>query len=87
MPRDSACFRAVNPDHEHTHTLELLRSVDVSARWLVWAQTKDGASGRNVPEPYPFPWEPEPDNGGWRGDSMTIEEADLFLGWTHLKAV
>lgn len=65
----------------HTHDLELLRSIDLSLRWLVWAKTRDGAKGRNQPEPYRFPWEDQPERGGFRGDPMTTDEADRFLGW------
>ncbi len=82
LPPEGAVFRALYPNHRHTHDLELLRSVDQSLRWLVWAKTEDGSKNRNRPEPYRFPWEPEPErDGGWRGDAMTLAEADEFLGW------
>lgn len=82
LPPESAVMRSVEPRVAHTHDLELTRSIDHSLRWLVWAKTKDGEKGRNMPEPYRFPWEPEPDNGAIRGDAMTVDEAAEFLGWT-----
>lgn len=81
FPPDSATARAVDPRNAHTPADEMLRSVEWSLRWLVWAKTKDGARGQNVPEPYLFPWEDEPDAGGFRGDAMSTDEADRFLGW------
>lgn len=89
---DSALVRQVLGSDRHEvaiqqHMLELSRMAEYSLRWLVWAKSKDGARGANHPEPYRFPWEPEPDRGGWHGDVMTVDEADDFLGWRHLKAV
>lgn len=84
-PPDCALTRAMVPDHQThrmaQHQLELLRLAEHSLRWLVWSKTEDGSKGRNRPDPYRFPWEPEPDRGGWRGDAMTLAEADEFLGW------
>ena len=82
LPPESATVRAVAPEAAHTHTDEMLRSVDQAVRWLVWVQTKDRQYGRNYPEPYRFPWEDVPAvAGGYRGDSMTTDEAAEFLGW------
>lgn len=84
LPPESAVFRASNPDGswQHTHELELLRSVEHSLRWLVWAQTVDGGKNRNIPEPHRFPWEPVPQvAGSIRGDVMTLDEAAEWLGW------
>lgn len=88
---DSALVRAVMGGDRHEialrqHELELLRMAEFSMRWLVWAKSRDAQHGRNAPEPYRFPWEPEPDRGGWHGDVMTVDEADDFLGWDQLKA-
>ena len=85
LPPESAVMRSVEPRVAHTHDLELARSIDHSLRWLVWAKTKDGEKGRNVPEPYRFPWEPD-ERPAIRGDVMTTDEADEFLGW-KLRAV
>ena len=49
-------------------------------RATVRLKTKDGEKGRNYPEPYLFPWEDDP-RPGIRGDVMTTDEADEFLGW------
>lgn len=84
----SALARSLEPDAQPyllgQHQLQLARSIDLSLRWLVWA--KAGAKRSEYPEPYRFPWEPTPDRGGFRGDPMTTDEADEFLGWT-LRAV
>ena len=32
------------------------------------------------PDPYYFPWEEDPD-AGIKGDAMTVEDADDWLGW------
>jgi len=85
LPAESACFRALHPHHEHTHDLELLRSVEHSLRWLVWSKTKSAPKGVDVPEYYRFPWESEPDDGAFKGDPMTTDEADDWLGWADLK--
>ncbi len=88
FPLNSACARAVHPNRDaHSydlvlHNLGLLRSVEHSLRWLVWAKTEDGSRGRDIPEVHYFPWEDAPErDGGYRGDPMTVEEADEFLGW------
>lgn len=62
---------------------QLLRSIDYSLRWLAWAKTKDGQSGRNRPDWISFPWEQSPDDG-IRGDAMLLDEAAEWLGWTDL---
>ena len=81
FPPDSATALAVDPSNAHTHADELLRSAELSLRWLVWAKTKDGSRGRNAPEPYTFPWEDDARPGAMRGDAMTTDDADKFLGW------
>lgn len=64
----------------------MLRSIEYSLRWLVWSKTQAAERGLHMPKPHYFPWETKPEpRGGWRGDAMTIEEADAFLGWTELK--
>jgi hypothetical protein len=89
-PPGSALARALEPDAQPhflaQHQLQLARSVDHALRVLLWAKTKDGEKGRNYPEPYRFPWEPDP-NPAIRGDVMTTDEADEFLGWGKLYAV
>lgn len=85
LPHDSACAKAVNPLYQHTNELEMLRSIEYSLRWLSWTKTKAAQYGRDMPEQHYFPWETMPDSGGWRGDTMTVDEADEFLGWTDLK--
>jgi hypothetical protein len=62
--------------------VSLLRSVDYSLRWLVWAKTEDGSRGRNCPEPVRFPWEHRP-RTEWTGDLMTRVEADALMGITR----
>lgn len=60
--------------------MDLLRSIEHSLRVLRWQQTRDGARGRNAPEPLALPWDPEPE-GAIRGDAMTLDEAASWLGW------
>lgn len=81
----SAVFSSMNPSWQHTHELELARSIDHSLRWLVWAKTKDAAANRNAPDPYRFPWEPAPPEevGMGGADSMTLDEVRDFLGWEN----
>ena len=82
---DSALGRELHPDTQPhflaQHQLYLARSMDMTLRWLQWSKTKDGSKGRNMPEPYPFPWEDTTPPGTMRGDSMTVDEAADFLGW------
>lgn len=77
--RGSALHRAVNPRHEQTLELDMLRSVEFSLRWLKWAKTEDAKRSRNIPEPWLFEWE-KPVNE-YAGDPMTVEEMNDFLGW------
>lgn len=78
---DSAAFKALNPHWQRTPELDLLRSIEHSLRWLRWAKTEDAKRNRDIPEPHRFPWDPEPE-GVMRGDVMTLDEADDFLGWS-----
>lgn len=78
---ESATYKVLNPEWPQNTDTDLLRSVEVSLRWLVWAQTKDGVAGRNVPEPWLFPWERDPDDAAIAGDSMTLAEAADWLQW------
>lgn len=79
LPTESAVHRAANPNWHHTHDLELLRASELSLRILVWAQGK--RKSRDFPEPYFFPWESDP-NGAIKGDVMTTDEIDDWLGWS-----
>lgn len=78
---DGATFKALNPRWQQNTDTDLLRSVDVSLRWLVWAKTKDGQHGRNIPEPFLFPWEQDAADAPIAGDSMTLDEAADWLQW------
>ena len=57
LPRESALYRAMNPDHEWT--LEtMLSAAEVDAlRVLVWSKSKDASRKppRNMPKPIPRP--------------------------------
>jgi len=81
-PKGSALYRAIHPNPDHTHDLELLRRVEYHLAFLSWAKTDDGAKGRNRPEVYRFPWERAP-RSEYAGDVMTREELDRRLGWTN----
>ena len=77
----TATFKALNPQWQQDAHVDLLRSAEVSLRWLVWAKTKDGKAGRNIPEPFLFPWEKDPADAAIAGDSMTLDEAADWLKW------
>lgn len=79
LPPESATFRHLDPRAVHSNESELLRSVEYSLRWLVWAKTKDGSKGRNMPEPITFPWEQA--KAAFEFDVMTTGEVDALLGW------
>ena len=78
---DTATFKAFVPDWQHTPDVELLRGIEYSTRWLVWAQTRDAQNRRNVPEPYPLPWDPKKDKGDFTADVLTRDELDRIIGW------
>jgi hypothetical protein len=94
-PRGSALVRAVNGDElaEWTGRDELLRSMEFSLRWLVWAQSKDSQKGINVPAPLDPPSKPKPkpvmslDPGDESGPhvighaGVTLERMAEILGW------
>lgn len=79
---DSATFKALNPQWQQDVDTDLLRSIEVSARWLVWAKTQDAKAGRNIPEPWLFPWE-QPADEAIKGDAMTLDEAADWLQWSR----
>lgn len=80
---DSATFKALNPEWQHTPDLELLRSVEYRLRWLQWVKTEDARRHpKSPPQPMPLPWDPEPEQTAYKGDALPIEELNDFLGWT-----
>lgn len=79
---DTAVFKALNPDWQHTHEVEFLRSIEYRLRWLQWAKTPDAEKRRNVPDVWPLPWDPKPKTEQYRGDALPIDELNAFLGWT-----
>lgn len=80
---DTATFKALNPEWQHTLEVELLRSVEYRLRWLQWAKTSDAEKRRNVPVPSPLPWDPKPKTDDtYKGDALPIEELNKVLGWT-----
>ena len=87
-PTSSALYRSVNPEAYGWGLAEQLQAAGVDAlRWLVWAKTKDGAAGRNRPQPIPRPGVTPPRevtrHGGNAG--LPIEQMADWLGWdrTH----
>lgn len=53
---DSHLYRSMHPDEAGwTLTNHLLAMIADALRWLQWAKTKDGAKGRNRPEPITRP--------------------------------
>lgn len=57
LPDDSRCVRRLVPEARWTSADYLLRSIEHSARVLVWQRTKDGAKGVNEPKPVQTPAE------------------------------
>jgi hypothetical protein len=91
---DTATFKALNPDWQHTVEVELLRSLEYTNRWLQWAKTSDasgetpkpapsGKRPRNIPKPVPLPWDPAPSADESKPTAMTIDEANAWLGWSR----
>lgn len=76
---DTALWRADDCRREQTVTTDLLRSVEFSLRVLAWQNTKDGATGRNAPQPVLFDWEKTRDE--YAGDVMPLDELKARLGW------
>lgn len=85
-PPDSPLARSMEPAVAGQLDTQLLRSIEYSLRWLSWAKTKDGHAGRNRPEWVRFPWESAPRSDAMRGDSMGLDEAAEWLGWSDLVA-
>ena len=79
---DSATYKAMNPQWVSNAETELLRSIELTNRVLVWQQTKDGHAGRNAPKPHRWPWEGDAKraDGATRGDSVSWEEAEERWG-------
>lgn len=80
---DTATFKALNPDWQHTLELELLRSIEYTNRWLQWAKTEDAAKKRptDVPKVAPLPWDPKPRLDETKPTAVSIAEMNAFLGW------
>lgn len=87
---ETATFKALNPQWQHTLEVEFLRSIEYTSRWLQWAQTADasgetprpapaGKRPRNIPKPLPLPWDPQPKP---EPSAMTLTEAADWLGWS-----
>lgn len=81
---DTATFKALNPEWQHTLELEFLRSIEYTNRWNQWAQTADAAKKRptDVPKPAPLPWDdPKPRGDDAKPTAVSIDEMNAFLGW------
>lgn len=57
----------------------ILADVADSLRWLVWSKTKDGANGRNRPEPIPRPGMKHGRGETRPADVLSVEEAKQLL--------
>lgn len=79
---ETATFKALNPDWQHTHEVEFLRSIEFRLRWLQWAKTGDAEKRRNVPELWPLPWDPKPKTSTYKGDALPVDELNKIIGWT-----
>lgn len=82
LPLDSATYRTHEDHWQRTIEIDLLREIEHSIRiadWRTYAKR-----GSQPPEAIPLPWDPEPD-GQVRGDVLTADEMDQWLGWDTLK--
>ena len=81
LPPEAATFRDARPDWQHDHSLEILRRVLLSVERAAVFTGKTAGFKIDEPTLYRFPWEADPDEG-IRGDSMDVDEAADWLGWT-----
>lgn len=84
LPPESAVFRAQHPDGrwQHTHALELQRAQVYATQNVAFTVAKVTKHKMQEPEPILFPWE-ETDDGSIKGDSMDVDAADDWLGWSE----
>lgn len=69
---------ALDPSNAWTRAEWMLRSIEYSARWLVWAQTKDGQKNRRRPQPIPSPAAARPSPTEQAGrKTVLLDRADL----------
>lgn len=55
LPSGSAIWREIGGARALTSTEQMLRALEFQTRVNTWMQSKDGASGKNRPEPLPLP--------------------------------
>jgi hypothetical protein len=84
LPVESATRRSLDPHWQRTPEVDLLRDVEYGLRILAWQQTEKGAKGVGYPEPMRLPWDPTPE-GTISGDTMTMDEADRWLGFDKIR--
>lgn len=84
LPPDSATFRAEHEDGrwQHTEQLELSRARLYHLERVAFFTAKTAGYKTQEPEPYLFPWEEDPDEA-IKGDSMEMDDAADWLGWTE----
>lgn len=80
-PETSALARAQRPHPAYRADIDLLRLIEFRLHQLVWSKTEDASRGWNAPEMVRLPWDGDPE-GTIRGDAMTIDEVNDFLGWS-----
>lgn len=75
-------YRADNPDGswQHNQELELQRATLVTLQRIAFFAGKQAKFRVEEPGFYYFPWEEDPD-AGIKGDAMSVEDADDWLGW------
>lgn len=77
-PRDSALYRALNPDHEWTLTDLLLAEVADAVRVANWQ--RGSAKRHEYPKPIPRPGV-EPQSATYGKGAIPIDEMAEWLGW------
>lgn len=79
-PRDSALFRAMNPD-DHEWDLPSLLLAEIADGVNVGNWQRGGGKRRDYPKPIPRPGV-EPDSKTYGKGAIPIDEMAEWLGWT-----
>jgi hypothetical protein len=80
---ETATFKALNPEWQHTQEVEFLRSIEYRLRWLQWVKTEDAKKHpKSPPVPVPLPWDPAPKTDTYKGDALPLDELNKVIGWT-----
>lgn len=80
LPHESATIRELSPANLWGPQEYLLASIADSLRWLVWAKTRDGSRGRNMPKPIPRPGDVNRSQGRFKDAvALPLDEVKRLL--------